>query len=143
MLLVGCAAVASAVWALVLRVLGLWSWPGWFMVSQLGWIVPLSWFVSAAVLLALLLRSRVASGAILGGVWLFQHLLGGVFFNYGWLRPFYLFPMDSYRPVMRAVWGERYWAEGWPVLGAMALLMTLGAALILGSSERLVSGGDA
>ena len=142
-LLFGFSVAASFVWTMALRVLGLWSWPGWFSVSQMGWIVPLVWFVSAAVLLALVLRSRVASGAILGGVWLFQNLLGGVFFTYEWLRPFYLFPMSSHKPVLEEVWGERYWADGWPVLGAMALLMTLAAALLLGNSERMAGEGDA
>lgn len=142
LLVVGTAA-ASSVWAVALHGLGLWTWPGGFLVSQLGWMVPLLWFVSAAVLLALLLRSRVAGGAILGGVWLFQHLLGGVFFMLEWLRPFYLFPMSSHRPALSEVWGEGYWSDGWPVLGAMALLMALGAALMLGSGERLVRGGDA
>lgn len=105
--------------------------------------MPLLWFVAASVLLTLLLRSSVATSAILGGVWLFQQLLGGVFFMFEWLRPFYLFPMSSHRPVIAEVWGEGYWADGWPVLGAMALLMALVAALLLGSGERLVGGGDA
>lgn len=138
-LLVVCTALVSAVWALALHILGLWMWPGGFLFSQLGWIAPLFWFVSAAVLLTLLLRSFVASGAILGGLWLFQHLLGGLFFAFGSLVPLFLFPMNYYRPEVAEAFGENYWVSGWIVKGVLALIMMLGSALLLGNNERLAN----
>lgn len=142
-LLVGWTALASVLWASVLQILGLWTWPEPFLVAQLGWLVPLLWFVSAAALLALLLRSQVASGAILGAVWLFQNLLGGLMLTLDWLRPFYLFGMDSYSPQAEAWFDERYWLDSWLTLGIMALAMALCTVLVLSKSEFLASGGDA
>lgn len=135
-------ASASVLWSLALRLFGLWSWPGPFLLSQLGWMAPLLWFVSAGTLLALVLRSRIASGAILGAVWMFQYVLGGLVFNYAWSRPFYLFPMDIHSPQIEAAFG-RYWFANWSVLGATALAMVLCAVLLLGRNEYLVKGGDA
>lgn len=135
-------ASASVLWSLTLLLFGLWSWPGPFLVTQLGWIVPLAWFVSAGTLLALVLRSRVASAAILGAVWMFQHVLGGLVFNYGWSRPFFLFPMDLHSPQIETIF-DRYWFANWLVLGGTALAMVLCVVLLLGRNEYLVKGGDA
>jgi hypothetical protein len=141
-LLLGWASLASFLWASTLRLTGLWAWPGPFLVAQLGWFVPLVWFIAAGTLLTVLLRSRIASGAILGFVWLFQQLLGGLLFNYEWTRPLFLFPMSVYDFQIEVVFG-RYWLETWSFIGLMSAAMVLGVALLLGRNEFLASGSDA
>ena len=131
-------ATISASWALVLRGAGLWSlWvPEPFLTSQLGWMAPLSWCVSFGALLALVLRGSASSGAILGGLWVSEHLFGGLMFEHDWLRPFFLFA-TTYTP------GMEYWLGNRLVLIASALVLMLGVALMLRRGEALVSGGDA
>ena len=63
-----------------------------FLVGQLTWIAPLLWFVAAGFCLALLIRSRSASGAILGGIWIVEAIFYGYFALIAWLKPFFLFP---------------------------------------------------
>lgn len=138
-LVVGWTALVAIVWASALRVLGLWAWQGPFLLLQLGWLAPLLWYVSFGVLLALLLGSRMASGAILAGVWLFQYLLGGLLeFNY-WTSLL----LDLYATTYELpFFGIEQWLDNRLALIATSLLMTLGAALILRSNETLVRGVD-
>jgi hypothetical protein len=49
------------------------------------WLAPLLWFIAAGAMFALLLRSPVAAGAVLGMVW-----LGEVFFRAQILENVYL-----------------------------------------------------
>jgi hypothetical protein len=137
--LVGWTALASFVWCAALRAVGLWQlWvPGSFLLGQLSWLSPLLWFVALGALLALALRSRAASGAILGGLWVVEHLFGGLMFQYDWLSRFFLFA-TTYALEM----GMDYWVENRLVLLASALAMLLAVALLLGRTEALVAGGD-
>ena len=59
--------------------------------SQLFWLAPLLWFVGVGALGALLLRSRAASGALLGGIWIAQLLFANFFSTHSWTRPWFLF----------------------------------------------------
>ena len=50
-----------------------------FLIGQLTWIAPLFWFVGVGFSLALLIRSRSASSALLGGIWMIEAIFYGYF----------------------------------------------------------------
>jgi hypothetical protein len=58
---------------------------------QLTWLAPSLWLAGAGILLALVLHSRTASGAILGCIWIFQLTFHSYFAQNGWTRPWFLF----------------------------------------------------
>lgn len=69
------------------------SWPlvvQWGAI-QLIWLAPLLWFVAIGLFLALLLRSRAASIALLGGIWVAELLMYGLLISTTWLHPVFLF----------------------------------------------------
>jgi hypothetical protein len=134
-LLVACSSLLALLWAGALRLAGLWRVPGSFLIGQLGWFAPLLWFVGAGALLALLLRARAASGAILGGVWLFENLFGGLMVEREWARPFFLFA-TTYTP------GADYWLSNRLVLIATALVALAAVWIIASNPETLWRGGD-
>jgi hypothetical protein len=137
-LVVGWAALVAILWASALRLFGLWAWPGPFLLTQLGWISPLSWYVSLGVLLALLLRSRTASGAILGGVWVFQYSLGGLLTLNDWAFLLLLSATTHALPFV----GVEQWLGNRLALIVMSVAMMMGAARVLRNEEALVRGGD-
>lgn len=57
----------------------------------LAWLPTLFWFAGWGALLALLLRSRAASAAILGVIWVIELAFHGIFPQYGWTTPLYVF----------------------------------------------------
>jgi|SRR5215469_9872069 len=59
--------------------------------AQLTWLAPLLWFVAIGLFLALLLRSRAASSALLGGIWVAENLMYGLLIGTPWLHPVFLF----------------------------------------------------
>lgn len=63
-----------------------------FLVGQLTWIAPLFWFVASGFTLALLIRSRSASSALLGSIWMIEAIFYGYFAIIDWLKPLFLFP---------------------------------------------------
>jgi hypothetical protein len=63
-----------------------------FLTGQLTWLAPLLWFVSIGFCLALLTRSRSASSALLGGIWIVEAIFYGYFAINVWLKPVFLFP---------------------------------------------------
>ena len=68
-------------WSLVLQ----WA------TTQLIWFAPLLWFVAIGLFLALLLRSRAASSALLGGIWVAENIMYGLLISTTWLHPVFLF----------------------------------------------------
>ncbi len=50
-----------------------------FLTWQLTWLAPLCWFVALGACCALLLRSRTASSALLGGIWTLEAIFYGYF----------------------------------------------------------------
>jgi hypothetical protein len=62
-----------------------------FLIEQLTWIAPLFWFVGIGFFLALIIRSRSASSALLGGIWMIEAIFYGYFAIIDWL-PLFLFP---------------------------------------------------
>jgi hypothetical protein len=63
-----------------------------FLIGQLTWIAPLFWLVGVGLSLALLIRSRSASSALLGGIWMIEAIFYGYFAITAWLKPVFLFP---------------------------------------------------
>lgn len=69
-----------------------WSAPLQFLTGQLTWLAPMLWLVSVGLCLALLLRSRAASGALLGGIWIAEIIFKDYIAATDWLHPVFLFP---------------------------------------------------
>lgn len=69
-----------------------WAAPLSFLVNQLTWLAPLLWLAALGLCLALLLRSRAASSAILGGIWILEIIFKDVLAATSWLQPVLLFP---------------------------------------------------
>lgn len=115
---------------------GLWAVPGSFLAGQLSWLAPLLWFVAVGAALALLLRGRAASAAVLGGVWAIQNLFAGVFAERGWGKPVFLFA-TTYAP------GADFWLANRLSLIGIAALAAVGGWLLLDGGEALLAGGDA
>ena len=63
-----------------------------FLIGQLTWIAPLFWLVGVGFSLALCIRSRSASSALLGGIWMIEAIFYGYFATSDWLKPLFLFP---------------------------------------------------
>jgi hypothetical protein len=57
----------------------------------LTWLPTMLWFAGWGGLLALLLRSRAASAAILGVVWAVELAFHGIFPHYDWTTPLYVY----------------------------------------------------
>src|SRR5215469_13949039 len=90
---ISCLALISGVFVYHLR---FWRLPSqvenWevlpqFLIGQLTWIAPLFWFVGVGFSLALLIRSRSASSALLGGIWMLEAIFYGYFVFRDWLKP--------------------------------------------------------
>jgi hypothetical protein len=63
-----------------------------FVSVQLAWFSPLCWFVTLGICCSLLIRSRTASSALLGGIWTLEAIFYGYFALLDGLKPLFLFP---------------------------------------------------
>ena len=72
--------------------IGTWGVVPQVLIEQLTWLAPLLWFVSLGLCLALLIRSRLASSALLAGIWIIEAIFYGYFVFIDGLKPFFLFP---------------------------------------------------
>ena len=104
-----------------------------FLIGQLTWIAPLFWFVGVGFSLALLIRSRSASSALLGGIWMIEAILYGYFAIINWLKPLFLFP-TTLAP------GISFWLSNRIELLITALILLLLDWLMLQNSEKLLQG---
>jgi len=87
-------ASASLQWAGLAKMLPIEpSWPQLvkFAARQLLWFAPLLWFLAISLFLALLLRSRSAGTALLGGIWIAENIMYGLLIGTSWLHPVFLF----------------------------------------------------
>lgn len=136
-LTIGWAALLALLWTSALRASGLlWEEiPGPVLLGELTWAAPLLWFVGAGAVLALVFRSRTASVAVLGGLWMVELMFAGLFLGREWLRPLYLFA------TLRGP-GADFWLSNRLVLIGVGLALILGVVLILKNSESLATGGD-
>lgn len=103
---------------------------------QLTWLAPSFWLASAGILLALVLRSRASSGAILGCIWIFQLTFHSYFAQNGWTRPWFLF-VTLYTP------GAQFWLANRLELIVTALVLLAAAWWFLRNPERRFFGEDA
>jgi hypothetical protein len=104
-----------------------------FLTGQLTWIAPLFWFASTGFTLALLIRSRSASSAILGGIWVIEAIFYGYFALIDWLKPLFLFP-TTLSP------GISFWLSNRIEILITSLLLLLLDWFILRNTERLLQG---
>ena len=104
-----------------------------FLAGQLTWIAPLLWFVTLGFCLALLIRSRSAGSAILGGIWVIEAIFYGYFALLDWLKPIFLFP-TTLDP------GIDFWLPNRLGLLGIALLFLGIGWLLLYNTEALLLG---
>lgn len=104
-----------------------------FLIGQLTWIAPLFWFVSVGFSLALLIRSRSASSALLGGIWMIEAIFYGYFAIIDWLKPLFLFP-TTLAP------GISFWLSNRIELLITASVLLLLDWFILQNTEKLLQG---
>jgi hypothetical protein len=121
----------------VIRQAGYWLAPQPTLLDQLIWLAPLLWFVSAGAMFALLLRSRVASGAILGMIWLGELFFRVQMLQNVYLRNIYLFLTFETLPggfAPDAAW----WTQSRLILLAMAAVFLVVFAALLRRNEALL-----
>ena len=104
-----------------------------FLIGQLTWIAPLFWFVGVGFSLALLIRSRSASSALLGGIWMIEAILYGYFAIINWLKPLFLFP-TTLAP------GISFWLSNRIELLITASVLLLLDWFMLQNTEKLLQG---
>ncbi len=104
-----------------------------FSIGQLTWIAPLLWLVALGLCLALLIRSRTASSALLGGIWMVEAVFYGYFAFTEWLKPVFLFP-TTLMPTID------FWLVNRLELLGIALLLLLLGWLLLHNTEALLQG---
>ena len=104
-----------------------------FLIGQLTWIAPLFWFVGVGFSLALLIRSRSASSALLGGIWMIEAIFYGYFAIIDWLKPLFLFP-TTLAP------GISFWLSNRIELLITALVLLLLDWFMLQNTEKLLQG---
>lgn len=112
------------------------SWPPLFQAFglQMVWFVPLVWFVTAGLCVALLTHSRTASGALLACFWIIETLfLGNLIAKNPWLQPLVLFP-TTLAP------GASFWLSSRLTLLLIALLLLPINWLLLSNREALLKG---
>jgi len=69
-----------------------WSPLAVFIQIQLIWLAPLLWCLSIGFCFSLLLQSRTAGVALLGGIWIAEIVFKDFIAGNNWLRPILLFP---------------------------------------------------
>jgi hypothetical protein len=104
-----------------------------FLIGQLTWIAPLFWFVGLGFSLSLLIRSRSASSALLGGIWMIEAIFYGYFALTDWLKPLFLFP-TTLAP------GIHFWLSNRIELFTTALALLLLDWFLLQNTEKLLQG---
>lgn len=112
-----------------------WSAPLQFIADQFTWIAPLLWFVALGLCLAMLIRSRSASSALLGGIWLLETIAGALFASTTWLQPVFLFP-TTLAPTI-----DFWLISRFEVIGTALLFLLIGW-LLLHNPEGLLKGAS-
>ncbi len=113
--------------------LATWAVLPQFLIGQLTWIAPLLWFVAIGFCLTLLLRSRSASSALLGGIWTAEAIFYGFFATTGWLKLVFLFP-TTLDP------GIDFWLINRLALLGIALACLVAGWFMLSHTELLLQG---
>lgn len=95
------------------------------LMRQLVWLVPLLWCVGLAFCFGLLMKSRAAGAALLGGVWIAEIIFKDFIAATPWLRPVLLFPTTLVLPPMVV---PQSWYDIW--LNSRLEVIGLGVVLI-------------
>lgn len=135
-LILGWTLLVELLAALVLYVALPWVPIKPLLAGQLTWLAPSLWLAGVGILLALVLRSRTSSGAILGCLWIFQLTFHGYFALNGWTQPWFLFA-TLYTP------GASFWLMNRLELIATALIVLVASWWFLRNPERRFFGEDA
>jgi hypothetical protein len=137
----GCIALFSSVLIYHLRFwrvpsqVGTWRVLPQFLIGQLTWAAPLLWFSVVGFCLALLLRSRSASSALLGGIWIIEAIFYGYFVIIDWLKPVFLFPTTLAPDIT-------FWLNNRIELLITALVLILPGWIMLHNTELLLQGAS-
>lgn len=116
---------------------GYWIAPQLAPINQLTWLAPLLWFVLGGAVLSLLLRSRVASSAVLGMLWIAELLFRWYFLQDTLLRRVYVFltlATLKQGPAPNA----SYWLSNRLTLLAMASVFLIALSVLLRQNETLL-----
>ncbi len=124
-------ALVTAAVALVASRTGYWLVTRPAPQDQLTWIAPMLWCVAAGAALALLVRSIVASSAILGMLWLGELLLRGYFLGNSVLQKQFLF-LTIVEP------DASFWLANREALIAIACVFLVVITLVLRNNEWLL-----
>lgn len=136
-------------WALVLASLtsavviasSYWVFPVSGFDRPLLWLAPLLCLTTLGAALTLLLRSRVASSAILGMLWIAQFIFHPMFMENGVLQRLYLFLSEEIFPdilaMSRSAWYDA-WVQNRLVLLAVTLALVGVVIALLGRQEALL-----
>lgn len=123
--------LASGHWRLPAQIAD-WGQPWQFLTWQLNWLSSTLWLVAFGLVLSLLVRSRSASGALIGVFSFSQIIFHGAFDANSLLHPIYLFPL-TFSP------GADYWlVNRFELLGTAAILLIL-AWFLLRRPDLLLS----
>jgi hypothetical protein len=134
-------ALVSFLTALLLYLLGdqrvplqiaTWNEPWQFLTWQLNWLASNVWLMAVALVLSLLVRSRSASGALVGAFAVIELFAHDDFNHTLWLRPVYLFPL-TFSP------DADYWLVNRFELIGTALVLFLCGWFLLRLPELLLS----
>jgi hypothetical protein len=118
-------------WRLPAQIAG-WQQPWQFLTWQLTWFSSTLWLVAFGLVLSLLLRSRSASGALIGVFAFAQVMFHAGFDENTFLHPVYLFPL-TFTP------GADYWLTNRVELLATAAVLLFLAWFLLRRPELLLS----
>jgi hypothetical protein len=130
-------ALAAVVISAVIAAAGYWVAPQAEPRRQLIWAAPMLWFIACGALLSLLLRSRVASSAVLGMVWLGELFLRAYFLQNAALQKVYLFLTLETVPGSSAP-ASAYWLTNRLTLLVSAALFLSAVAFLLRRGEMLL-----
>lgn len=132
------AALVGALTTVLVAATSYWIAPQPAPLNQLIWGAPLLWFGGAGAMLSLLLRSRVASSAILGMLW-----LGELFFRAFFLRDAVRQKLYLFLTLSTLKGGDApdapYWMANRLTLIALAIVFFGLVALLLRRNEALLS----
>ena len=120
-----------------------WVFPVGGFERQLLWLAPLLCLATLGAALTLLLRSRVASSAVLGMLWIAQFIFHPMFMENGVLLRIYLFLSEEIFPdilqVSRSAWYGA-WLQNRLILLAVAFALLGIVIVLLGRYEALLGG---
>jgi hypothetical protein len=113
------------------------------LMRQLVWLAPLLWCVGLAFCFSLLMKSRAAGAALLGGVWITEIIFKDFIAVTPWLRPVLLFPTTLVFPpaVVPQNWYDIWLNSRLEVIGLAVVLIFIGW-LFLCRPEGLLKGAS-